>query len=436
MKLDEMRNFCIEIIMAGVSAADPYRLVEKNIQVDGNEIKICDRTFDRDEFEEIVVLGIGKASTAMASGCKKLDPDDGLIITKKGYGFDNLNPIEVRIADHPYPEKNSLLAASDLLSKVEKKKDSLFVFLISGGGSSLFSLPVEGVSIEDLNKLNRLLVNSGATIHEINTVRKHISRVKGGKFGKFCSKHGKVISLILSDVVGDNLSDIASGPTYQDNTTYQDTKTVLEEYDLWEKIPESVRKHIMKGLEGVIEDTPSEVDTDNYLIGNNLLALRKARNIAEKKGFDAMILTSQNTGEAKESAKPLTGIAKEIQDSYNPIRPPAALVIGGETTVAMNDINIVERKGGPNRELILSAALEIKEREKIVVASVDTDGTDGRGKAGAMADTASVHRSELDANELLNGHDSQRFFDELGDSIELNSRTNVNDITVILIDET
>ncbi|MGM0405976.1 MAG: glycerate kinase type-2 family protein, partial [Thermoplasmatota archaeon] len=337
--------------------------------------------------------------------------------------------------DHPYPDMDSFNAAHEIISEVEKKNDCLFIILISGGGSSLFTYPDEPISIQEVSELNRLLIESGADIHQINTVRKHISQVKGGKFGKFCSQHGKVISLILSDVVGDDMSDIASGLTYPDNTSFKDAKDVLENYNLWKKIPESIREHIEKGLDGDIKETPKNVDTDSYLIGNNLLALREMKKIGEKEGFNTKILTSQNTGKAKEVAKPFAGIAKEIQDSSNPLKTPAALLIGGETTVDISGENSIKGKGGPNREFILSFALEVRNRKKMVAASVDSDGTDGVGKAGAIADTTSIKRCKLDAEKLLAKHDSQRFFDYLDDSIEFESETNVNDLTVILIDE-
>ncbi len=436
MDIENMRSSALKMIKKGIQAADPEKLVQKNIDLNKDKIKICNQILKRSDFNEIVVIGIGKASFAMASGCKKLHPDDVLIITKKGYGNEKRDDtIKILKGDHPYPNKNSFNAAREIISKIGKKKDCLFIILISGGGSSLFTIPHNNISIQEVSELNRMLIESGADIHQINTVRKHISQVKGGKFGELCGQHGNVISLILSDVVGDDMSDIASGPTYPDNTSFKDAKDVLKKYDLWKKIPEGIKKHIENGLAGKVEETPEKVDADNYLIGNNLLALREMKRIGAKEGFNTKILTSQNTGEAKEIAKPFAGIAKEIQDSSNPLKPPAALLIGGETTVDISGENSKKIKGGPNREFVLSFALEVRNKKNIVAASVDSDGTDGVGKAGAIADTTSIKRCELDAEKLLAKHDSQRFFDYLGDSIEFESKTNVNDLTVILIDE-
>lgn len=437
MEINKMRDYALQLIKTGVDSAEPESLVNRNIVINGDKIKICDKTFNRSEFKEIVMLGIGKASPAMASGCEKVNPDDGLIITKL-YNKENENQyplIDIKKGGHPYPNEDSFEATKNMISKVENKEDCLFIFLISGGGSSLLSFPVKGVKIDELNLLNRLMIKSGANIHEINTVRKHLSQVKGGRLAKLCRPHGKVISLILSDVVGDKLSDIASGPTCTDKTTFEDAKVVLKKYRLWERIPKSIRDHIKKGIAGEIEDTSEKIDADNFLIGNNLTALKGVKEMAEEMGFNSMILTSQNMGEAKEVAKTFAGIAKEVQDSFNPLKPPAALIFGGETTVDMNYTNGVEVDGGPNREFVLSFAKEIRNREKIVIASVDTDGTDGRGKAGAIADGNSINRSNFDADDLLKTHRSQKFFDELGDSIEFKSRTNVNDISIILIDE-
>ncbi|MFO7791645.1 MAG: DUF4147 domain-containing protein [Candidatus Saliniplasma sp.] len=435
MDLEEMRSTALQMIKTAVDASDPEKLVQENIDVEEDQIKIGDTYFQKSEFEEIVVLGIGKASVPMVSGCEKMNPDDGLVITKKGAGYEGLkNPIEIREAAHPYPDTDSLKASREMISKVEEKDDALFIFLISGGGSSLFTYPVDEVTIEELEGLNRLLIDSGADIHEINTVRKHLSRVKGGHFAGLCREHGKLVSLILSDVVGDDLSVIASGPTYHDNSTFKDAQDILKEYGIWKKVSNGIRKHIIDGVDRKIKDTPTEVNADNFLVGNNMLALREMKSIAEQNDFNTTILTSQNTGEAKEVAKPFVGIAKDIQDHSTPFEPPAALVIGGETTVDISDLDRAP-EGGPNREFVLSAAIEISDRENIVIASVDSDGTDGRGKAGAIADTRSIRRCGLQAKELLRKHESQRFFEELGDSIEMESDTNINDITVILIDE-
>ncbi len=436
MDLKEMRRTAKEMILKGVEAADPEYLVENCIDLEGNTIKICEKRFKRSDYDEIVVFGIGKASFAMAVGCKKLEPDDGLVITKSGEVYQEERcPVEIRKAHHPYPKEANKEATDELLSKVDEKENALFIFLVSGGGSAMFLSPVEGITLREMNDLNKLLVKSGANIHEINAVRKHVSRVKGGRFGNICSKKGDVVSLIISDVVGDDLSVIASGPTYPDDSTFKDAERVLKEYDIWEDVSESIREHIEEGLKGDVEETPTELDVDNFLIGNNLLALKEVKNLAVQKGFNPLILTSQNQGEARLVAKPLMGIAKEIQDSGNPLKAPAAVILGGETTVSFRSMDTESGLGGPNRELVLSSAVEIQDRDNIVVASVDSDGIDGVDKAGAMADTSTIKNCDLDPKEYLERHDSQSFFEAIDSSIEFDSRTNVNDITVILVGE-
>ncbi len=434
-EMEEMRELAMKMIIGGIEAADPRALVRDSIEVHDDVIKICGKEFERSDHDEIVVLGIGKASVPMAMGCEILKPDDGLVITKSGEDHHENCPVEVMEAHHPYPEDANKMAADELLSKVDGKENALFVFLVSGGGSALFSSPVEGITAEDMNALNKLLVNSGANIQEMNAVRKHVSRVKGGRFGELCSKNGDIVSLIISDVVGDDLSSVPSGPPYPDETTFHDAKIILKEYDIWDAIPSSVREHIEAGIEGRMEETPTELKAHNFLIGNNLLALEEAKRLAKRKDMRTLILTSQNKGEAREVAKPLTAMAMEVQDSHNPIEPPAALVLGGETTVRFDPKDEKSGKGGPNRELVLSAALEIDDRENIVVASVDSDGIDGTDKSGAIADTSTIENCDLDAKEYLDRHDSQPFFEALGDSVEFESSTNVNDITVILVGE-
>ncbi|HBN95569.1 MAG TPA: hypothetical protein DDZ66_04650 [Firmicutes bacterium] len=279
-----------------------------------------------------------------------------------------------------------------------------------------------------------LEMNCSTPIHHINTIRKHVSRAKGGRFGKLVSDRGAtLVSLILSDVVGDDLSVIASGPTYKDNTTVQEAIDLLNRYKIWDEVPESIQNYLISGVESLDREQVREVPprVHNYLIGNNMKALQAAQAVAEQAGLSTMILTSQNSGEAKVVAKCVMGIAKEIQDSENPLSPPVALIMGGEMIVTFNweDRDVF----GPNREFVLSSAIEIAGRSNIVVAAADTDGEDGQGKAGAIADGDTVLRSTLDARYYLDKHDAEIFFDALNDSLEFTSNTNVNDIVVVLV---
>jgi hydroxypyruvate reductase len=428
------------MIMAGVKAADPTEAVTRSVRVDGDRLEICDLTFSRAAFDRVLLFSIGKASTAMASAFERvLRPDDGLAITKIGAEIDaiGLTSIPIVRAHHPEPRAINVEASQrilDTIAAIRSGERVLVVFLVSGGGSALFTAPPPGVSVDDLFGLNQLLMKWGGNIHQINAVRKHVDQVKGGRFARLCANKGAtLVSLILSDVVGDDLSVVASGPTYPDETTFADAIGLLERFGVWDECPASVRAYLESGLHdpGMESLRTLPPNVHNYLIGNNGVAVRAAEAVATNAGFRTMVLTTQNIGEAREVAKTVMAIAKEVQDSGRPIQPPAALIVGGEMTVTFN---WDERDGfGPNREFVLSAALEIAGRHGIVVAGADTDGEDGQGKSGAIADGRTIGRSRMDARHQLKIHKSEAFFDALGDSLQFESRTNVNDLVVVLV---
>lgn len=438
---DKFRTLALEMIMAGVTVADPREAIRRNLVVkDGVlEVQGKDRFFLND-YDRILLFGVGKVATPMCQAFEGIiRPDGGLAITKKGHeiGLVELQSIPVYTAYHPEPRQENVDYSRQILDLVDGigENEKVLVFLmISGGGSALFCAPPPEIGIADMYTLNELLMKCGANIYDINTIRKHVSRIKGGRFGQMVSEKGAtLVSLILSDVVGDDLSVIASGPSYKDATSYQDAVNLMKRYRIWDEAPASIRQHLEFGLENPQAEPPRSVPehVHNYLIGNNLAALNAARIVAEQAGLPTMILTSQNTGEAKVIAKCIMGIAKEIQDSGNPMQAPVALIMGGEMIVTFD---WEDRDGfGPNREFVLSSALEIQGRRNIVVAGVDTDGVDGDGKAGAIADGLTVGRSTLDARWHLDRHDAEAFFDDLGDSISYTSMTNVNDVVVILV---
>jgi glycerate 2-kinase len=437
---EQYRKTAIDMIMAGVKAADPTEAVKRNVRLEGDTLRICDLTFSRKALDRVLLFSVGKASTRMASAFESVvKPDDGLAITKIGAEIDvsELETIPIVRAYHPEPRAINMEATGKILDMVRGIKPGenvLVVLLVSGGGSALFTAPPPGISVDDLFKLNQILMKWGGNIYQINTVRKHIDEVKGGRFARTCHEKGAtVVSLILSDVVGDDLSVVASGPTYKDSSTFADAIGLLKRFGVWDECPPAVRQHLQSGLEKPEMESLKQLppNVHNYLIGNNMVALRAAEAVAAKAGFNTMILTSQNTGEAKEVAKSFMGIAKEVQDSGNPIKPPAALIVGGEMTVTFK---WEERDGfGPCREFVLSSALEIANRHGIVVAGADTDGEDGQGKSGAIADTRTIGRASLDPLFHLHKHESEAFFDHLGDSLLFESRTNVNDVIAILI---
>ncbi len=437
---EQYRKTAVDMIMSAVRAADPTEAVKRNVRLDGDTLEICDLEFSRAALDRILLFSVGKASTPMAGAFERvLTPDAGLVITKLGAEIDavEVRSVPVLRAYHPEPRAINVEATEkvlDIVRGITPDEKVLVVFMVSGGGSALFTAPPPGISVDDLFTLNQLLMKWGGNIYQINTVRKHLDQVKGGRFARLCAEKGAtLVSLILSDVVGDDLSVVASGPTYKDESTFADAIGLLEQFGVWDECPRPVQEYLKAGLRNPemesLRDVPPNVY--NYLIGNNMVALRAAEAVAADAGFHTMILTSQNLGEARHVAKSIMGIAKEIQDSGNPIAPPAAVIVGGEMTVTFN---WDERDGfGPNREFVLSAALEIANRQGIVVAAADTDGEDGQGKSGAIADCRTISRSSLDPQQHLDKHEAEAFFDHLGDSLEFESRTNVNDVVVILV---
>ncbi len=438
---EEYRTLAQEMIMAGVEAADPRRAIEDNVKVENGVLWIENRdSYPLSDYEQVLLFGIGKAAAPMCQAFEEiLKPDGGLAITKRGdeIGQAVVQSIPVYAAFHPQPRQENVQYSQEILDLVDSitpDQKTLVVLMISGGGSALFCAPPPGISIDAVYRLNELLMKCGANIHQINTIRKHVSQVKGGQFGhRVASKGAGLVSLILSDVVGDDLSVIASGPSFQDATTFGQAVSLLQQFGIWDETPPAIREHLQKGRQDPSMEPPRQVPSGvrNYLIGTNMAALHAAKAHAEDNGLPAVILTSQNTGEAREVAKCIMGIAKEVQDSGNPVQPPVALVIGGEMIVTFD---WEDRDGfGPNREFVLQSAIEIQGRPNLVVAGADTDGVDGEGKSGAIADGHTIERSHLDPQFHLDKHEAEAFFDALEDSLEFTSSTNVNDVVVVLI---
>lgn len=430
----DLNQLARSLIDTGIRSVDPYTAVRDTLSLTDGVLSIGERKWDVKSYDRVYVAGIGKAAFPMAKAADELlKPSESYFITKPD-SVKQLEHIEALTGGHPNPTREGVKASQQLIDLAERAgEDTLFIFLVSGGGSALFCAPVEEVPFEDFKRTNELLLQSGANIHEINSVRKHISRVKGGRFAQLIDP-APTISLILSDVVGDSLDVIASGPTVPDKSSFEDALAVFEKYTLKEKVPTSVLEYLSLGVEGKREETlKKELPTvHNVIIGNNLKALRAVREEAEEQGFNGIILSSQIEGEAREIGITHAGIAKEVQDSQTPVSPPAAVISGGEATVTLDR----EGRGGPNREFVLGAATKIEGREGILVAAVDTDGVDGVGKSGALADGDTVLRSKLDPNKTLKTHETEDFFDELGDSIALGETgTNVNDLRIMLITE-
>jgi len=436
--VDEARAATLEIMDAALKAADPYMAVKNSLDFDGEWLVVRGKKFRVSG--KIYLLAFGKAACSMARAVvdtlgERLE--EGVVITKYGYAGNcpGLKKLKVIEAGHPVPDENSLLGGKLGLELVEKvENDDILLVLISGGGSALFLLPEDGITLEDKIRTNELLLKSGAKIYEINTVRKHISAVKGGKLAKRVK--GTVISLVLSDVVGDPLEAIASGPTVKDPTTFQDAHRVLKLYGVWEKLPESVRRHIELGLDGKAEETLKEdlPNVHNFIVGSNTLACESALAKAEELGYNALLLTTTLEGEAREIALAMGSIVQEIARYGRPVPKPAVLIAGGEWTVT------IEGKaglGGPNQEFALSIARKIDGLNAVVLA-VDTDGTDGpTDAAGGIVDgkmLGLLREAEVDVEEVLRRHDAYGALERVGALLKMGpTGTNVNSMVVAVI---
>ncbi len=438
----EARKIALNAIEKALESVDPKGLVRSRVKLLNDKLIINNDIFELKSFRRIFVVGGGKASGHMAEALEEIFNGrivDGIIVVPRGTAERfKTEIIRFHEASHPIPDQSSVEGARKIVDLAkEADENDLVLCLISGGGSSLMAYPREGVSLEDKRRTTDILLKCGATINEINTVRKHLSKFKGGHLAK--SAHpATLISLLLSDVVGDPLDVIASGPTAPDTTTFEDAINVLKKYNVWDVVPESVRTILSNGEKGLIEETPKSSDPSfkkvyNYVIGNNRIACIAAANELKSAGLNTILLTSQIEGEARNVGLIIGAIAKEIFLSNNPIHRPAGLVIGGETTVTVIGKGI----GGRNQEICLASALRISGLKGVVVASVSTDGIDGpTDAAGAIVDGNTILHSKLkglDAEKYLNNNDSYSFFKRMGDLVYTGpTGTNVNDISILV----
>lgn len=393
------------------------------------------------EFRNVYVVGGGKASGSMAEALEQILDNrikDGIVNVPYN-SKSRTNIIRIHGASHPIPDEKGVEGTRRMLEIAENADEKdLIICLISGGGSSLMPMPRNGISLVDKQKMTEALLKCGATINEINTVRKHISDFKGGWLAKKAYP-ATIVNLILSDVVGDPLDFIASGPTVPDSTTFTDAINVLKKYKLWEEAPESIRKVLADGEKGIIPETPKENDEAfkkvfNIVIGNNRLASQTAKEYLSSQGLNTILLTATLEGEAKHVGTMLSAIANEISKSGNPIAKPAGIVAGGETTVTVAGKGV----GGRNQEIALSAAKKLSGIKGAVIASLSTDGVDGpTDAAGAVVDGKTLAKAlgmGLNPEKFLAENDSYRFFAELDDLIFTGpTGTNVNDISVIVV---
>jgi hydroxypyruvate reductase len=439
--MQKMREHILEIFRAGLAAVAPGEAIFRHVKRSGSELVIDNARLSLDDFDRIIVIGAGKATAPMAAAVESLLGERisaGAIVVKEGHGLDFAR-IEMIEAAHPVPDQRGVDGTCKLLDLAEDAGSAdLVICLISGGGSALMIAPVDGITLDEKQETTRQLLACGASIHEMNTVRKHLSLVKGGRLAARAMP-ATVISLILSDVVGDDLDVIASGPTVPDPTTFEDARRVLEGHGIFDSLPGSVREYLLAGIAGRHEETPKadHVCFENcrsVLVGTNFQALEAAAARAQELGYRPLILTARLEGEAREAAKVLCAMAVEARETGNPLPPPVCLLCGGEPTVTLTGDGL----GGRNQEMALAAALALEGSGGIVMMSGGTDGTDGpTDAAGAIADgrtVSSALQKGLDARDFLRRSDSYHFFEALDDLVMTGpTRTNVMDTVIFLV---
>ena len=445
--LSDLRGMARAIFLSAIAAVNPFERLREIVRIQKDRLSVrwnpdSEEVFNLDAFHRIYLVGTGKASASMAQAIENILGDRmtrGIIATKYGHILP-LRKTEIIECGHPIPDRNGMEAARRVLGLLQESgTEDLVIFLLSGGGSALLPLPADGITLKEKQEVTQLLLDCGADIREINTIRKHISRIKGGWLAKWAYP-STVIGFILSDVVGDQLDVISSGPTVPDHSTFEEAWEILRKYDLLNAIPPSIREHLSSGKAGKLEETPKPGDVafervHNLLIGSNILALRAAERKASSFGFHTLVLSSSIVGETREAARFHSAIAKEVISSGNPVPRPACIISGGETTVTIKGDGL----GGRNQEFALAGALEISGLEKVVLLSGGTDGTDGpTDAAGAVADHTTVRRAQssgLNPKSYLENNNAYPFFQSLGDLLITGpTQTNVMDVRILLID--
>ncbi|MGD0500320.1 MAG: glycerate kinase [Bryobacteraceae bacterium] len=421
-----LRKHALSIFRAAVAASDPAAAVARHLA-----------RLDLSRFRNVYVVGAGKAAAAMAQAAERV------LGRRIAAGSVNGNPgravklrrIEWNECGHPVPDERGVSGARRIAEIARAaRKDDLVVCLISGGASALMPLPAQSVTLAEKQLVTRLLLASGADIHEINAVRKHISAIKGGQLARLAAP-AAVEALLLSDVIGDEIGVIGSGPAAPDASTFSGAADILYRYGLMDQVPESVSERMARGGLGEIPETPKPGDpifrrVRNTVLGSNRLALRAAARRARELGYRTLILASEVEGETREIARMHAAIAKEIARAGQPLKPPACIVTGGETTVTIRGAGL----GGRNQEFALAAALDIAGLPNAVILSAGTDGIDGpTDAAGAFADGDTLRRNP-DARRYLDDNDSYHYFEALGDLLITGpTGTNVMDIRIVLV---
>ncbi len=433
----------VDIFNSALSAADPYNAVKRAIRIEGDQLLAGEEAYDLRNYERVLAVGAGKGTALMAQAVEDVFGDridDGVIIVKYGHTRP-LNRIREIEASHPLPDEAGVKGTEEIIETLKDSDEkTLVICLLSGGGSALLVSPAEGISLKDKQMTTDILLKAGTSIDELNAVRKHLSRVKGGRLASIAYP-ATVITLILSDVIGDRLDVIASGPTVPDRSTFMDAVKVIEKYNLVKKLPNKVLSILLDGIAGKLPDTPKAGEDcfkkgSPVIVGSIRQAINAARNAANKLGFDTEIVTDKLQGEAREAAVYLADLAKMVRSSRKGGKP-MCLLSGGETTVNVKGSG----KGGRNQELALAFALEIEGVDGITLLSAGTDGTDGPTDAtGAIVDGETIHFARklgVDPEKYLENNDSYNFFKKIDEGHHLitgPTGTNVMDVQIIMVE--
>ena len=440
MTITQLRQSARQIGDAALQRANPSACVRENLRIGEGNLWVHGRKYTLGG--RLFVVGAGKASAMMAKAVEDILGDEitgGLVVTKHGHGIP-LQRIEIVEAGHPVPDATGVAAVEQmrrLLSGLAAQ--DIVLCLMSGGGSALWPAPASGVTIEDKQNITSLLLRSGASIRELNAVRKHLSTVKGGQLARWAAP-ARVISLIISDVVGDPLDFIASGPTAPDTTSFSDALAVIQKYGI--SAPAGVMKRLEAGARGEIPDTPKPGDSifndvNNVIVANNRILIDSARERAEALGFNTSIVSTEIEGEAREVGNLLAAVAREVAASGSPVPAPACVLCAGETTVTVRGKGV----GGRNQEMALAWAIAIDSRpisKPCCFASIASDGSDGpTDAAGGLVDPFTCSRAVglgLRPIQYLNDNDSLNFLKATGDLVVTGpTQTNLMDLQILLV---
>jgi len=437
----QLRTDARRIFDAGIASVDPVAAVQNAVRRQGDFLTVAGEVYDLRQYAQVYVIGAGKAGATMAQGLENVLQDRltaGAVTVKYGH-LAPVAAVTLHEAGHPIPDAAGVRGAEAMMRTAQQAGENDLVFcLLSGGGSALSPAPSDGITLEEKQQFTSLLLACGASIDEINTLRKHLSRFKGGQLARLVAP-ARLITLVLSDVVGDRLDVIASGPTVPDASTFAECQEIITRYRLMELLPVSIRDHLQRGFAGQLPETPKAGEPvfahhQTVLIGSNRIALQAAAQQAQHLGYKPLLLSSSIQGEAREIARVHAAIAHEIRQGGLPLSPPACVLAGGETTVTL----LGTGQGGRNQEFALAAAMDIGGLDGVVILSGGTDGTDGpTDAAGAVVDGQTIGRAQalgLNPKDFIQRSDSYPFFATLDDLLFTGpTGTNVMDIYMLLV---